>query len=246
MMKMTTQSRATRAGFTLIEVMMALAVMSVGAVGIMSLQQASTRGNVESREVGTATMVTRRWVERLKIDALAWNSPGTTADVLGNTKYLQLVDGAWHAPVDEDGIDSFAANFFGEDVMDDAVGMGAQHFCTHVRLRWTAAGDTIRADVRTFWFRRGSDNSLFENCASGAEAIVDGDLMSPTSVLRSVQTSTLIRWNQIANGGAIGGDTEFEGDDDIGDPIDDDFPGDDTLPGDDDIFPPGPGPDIFF
>ncbi len=195
-------TKRNREGFTLIEIIMALGIMTVGAVGIMSLQQAATRGNMESRELGVASQVTRSWLERLRRDAVRWNQQGANVATRATTEYLQTVDGNWYAlardPVDNN--ESYGFDYQGQDTTTVA----QMVYCAHVRLSWVVPGDTIRADVRTFWHRRagGRDNTqgdrrLFGNCGQGAEAAVTAELAAPTSRLRAVHASTLIRWQPL-------------------------------------------------
>ena len=82
-----------RAGYTLIEVMMALGVLTAGAVGLMAMTQASTRGNMEAREMTVATQLTQRWMERLRRDAMNWTASSRTLNPLqlANTTYLRTV-----------------------------------------------------------------------------------------------------------------------------------------------------------
>ncbi|MBC7170925.1 MAG: prepilin-type N-terminal cleavage/methylation domain-containing protein [Polyangiaceae bacterium] len=191
-----------RAGFTLLEVMIAVGLMTVGALAIMAMQQAATRGNIEARQIGTATDITSRWVERLRREAIGWNQTGETVPAAAGT--LAAINGApntwFRAP---------AATFAG-DVGPAFDWMGlplanpagqAISYCTFVRLRWVSTGSSMRADVLTWWHRRGaggdpaiSDLSLFANCGEGVEANVIANLGSSTTVLRSVSASTLLRW----------------------------------------------------
>jgi prepilin-type N-terminal cleavage/methylation domain-containing protein len=61
--------------YTMIEVMLAIAVMAVGAAGVMSMQRGSIVGDLESRRMDIATSVGRTWIERLRRDGTAWTGP---------------------------------------------------------------------------------------------------------------------------------------------------------------------------
>ncbi len=203
--------RATVQGFTLIEVMMALAVMTVGAVGLLSLQSATTRGNAEARAMTVANQVNQLWLERLRRDALRWTSPDPTAlRSAAGPRFLRnapLPGGGWSgwfAPVDpapEPGAPVSAGfDYRGIDTLDP----NEMAYCTHVNLRWVDPGQTLRADVRTFWHRRGhgtdaafSDLRLFRGCAVGAEDGVTAELDSPAPRLHAVRGSVVLRWTRL-------------------------------------------------
>lgn len=201
--------RRSRAGYTLIEVMMALGILGVGSVGLMSLQQATTRGNMEARQMTTATEVARTWAERLRRDAIRWNQiglPGITALPNGplylrNVPVVAGAPGNWFAPQSPAGqpLESFGADWWGQDTNVPA----NMVYCTHVQLRWASVNQTVRADVRTFWHRRGelldgaTNFTLFPNCAAGQEANVTGNLALPTPSVRAVFTSVVLRWTPL-------------------------------------------------
>ncbi|MEZ4339379.1 MAG: prepilin-type N-terminal cleavage/methylation domain-containing protein [Sandaracinaceae bacterium] len=196
----TNRRRRSQAGYTMIEVMMALGVLTAGAVGIMAMMQASTRGNMEAREMATATMVTQRWVERLRRDAVSWTASSRTISpvLLSRTQYLRTVPNpgtvaAWRAPVPAvTSTDSANADFYGRDTT-----VAAQaYFCTNVRLEWLYVGRSVRADVRTWWLRRqaSSDNDptrvALGQCAPGT----DPNTLTGDWRVRMVYASTVVRW----------------------------------------------------
>lgn len=187
-------------GFTLIEVMISLAVMTVGALGIMGLQQATTRGNAEAREMTVATDRTRMWIERLRRDALSWTASG--APVAGTTQYLASVGAPGSTPpgwavleVDPPVAgESPASDYLGNDVATDSADA---LFCSQVSLSWVDSGNVIRADVRTWWYRRGTRELTGTlGCDAASVAGVSAALAGP-SELRAVYGSTLLRWSRL-------------------------------------------------
>ena len=198
-------------GFTLIEVMMALAIMTVGAVGLLSLQTATVRGNADARQLTVATQVNQLWVERLRRDALRWTAPSVSAlRAASGPRYLRNVPApgggwsGWFAPVDPvrapGDPQSYGFDYRGFDTFDPA----QMFYCTHVNLRWVDPGRTLRADVRTFWHKRGqandaayADGRLFAGCAVGAEGAVTAELASPAPRIHAVQTSVVLRWTRL-------------------------------------------------
>lgn len=201
-----------RGGFTLLEVMIALAIMTFGAVGLMSLQQASTRGNMNARMMSTGVEINRRWLERVRADALSWTNNRTPVD-RQNTLYLNdvvapVAGSDWFAPVN--GLRGTAgADWYGRDtaIEDcDVAGDAACRpirYCTHLRVEWIVANSVARVDSRTFWYRggsangaRGSDRTLIPpNCAANQEDVVTNLILNdPQHRVQSVASSVIVRW----------------------------------------------------
>lgn len=189
--------RRRERGYTLIEVMMAVGVMTVGAVGIMSLQQATTRGNRYARQMSVATDVTRSWVERLRRDSLMWNQQGL-AGVAG-TDYLSLIGtdpaaAAWVAPPMTD----HRAHDWQGGMTEGGSGDEAIVYCTELKLQWIMGNQGIRADVRTWWHKAtpaleatASDGRILAGCGTPDE--VTTELLSSPRRIHSVQASTILR-----------------------------------------------------
>ena len=131
-------------GYTLIEVMMAIGVLTAGAVGIMSLQSASTRGNMEARQMSTGAVLAQRWVERLRRDGLNWTQSNNTVSalLLARTTWLRTTPdpGApvgWMVPADVPATGETANfDFYGNDTADGA----EMRYCTNIRLEWLYPG----------------------------------------------------------------------------------------------------------
>jgi len=152
-----------QAGFTLLEVMMALTVLAIGMLGVVALQ-ASTIGSTQDAQMFTvANSVARTWVQRLQRDAARWNHPSTysATDDIGDTVWLKKVGATptpqWFRPGKPGVTDpiepgaSAAFDLYGRDVkMDDP---DNSIYCTHLRLR-RLYPDLIRAEVRVFWKKR--------------------------------------------------------------------------------------------
>ncbi len=66
----------SRAAFTLIEVMVGVLLSAIGIAGISFMQTASVRANQDALETTVATNFARTWLERVKRDALLWQTPG--------------------------------------------------------------------------------------------------------------------------------------------------------------------------
>jgi type IV pilus assembly protein PilV len=183
--------RRSRAGFNLVEVMMAVAILAVGATGILGLQTAAIRGNQEANEFATATRTVELWIDRYRLDALAWRQggPGVLPGpaILANTELLQAVTvtPGWQVPTTTSLTFPAASQLSFNGNPNPAPGAPVPVFCTQSRLRWVYDGTAIRVDVRTFWRRRGPTST-------------DGALVCPDAPDRLnyhvVQGSTLVRW----------------------------------------------------
>jgi type IV pilus assembly protein PilV len=194
------KARATR-GYTLIEVMMAIAVMTVGAVGVMALQSATVIGTREANEHSIATDATRTWLERIRQDSLSWQTSGPTG--LATTEFLNTIPvapntpGEWHTPVPAVADRSYGFDTFGNDTTTDA----SMKYCTNVRYMWLSGQSAIRVDVRTWWHRtHGNDGitdlRLFPGCNANDAAPITTELDAANPRIRAVYGSTVVRVNR--------------------------------------------------
>ena len=195
-------TRRARRGYTLIETMMALAILISGAAAIMALHQASTHANMEARELSTATHIARTWIERLRRDSLSWvGQPGQpfSATQLANTRYLSAVPDAgtapvWFRPVPLAGTgESASFDFYGNDAPGGSTETQLVHFCTDARLEWLFVGQAMRADVRVWWARHqrstGGADVPFADCSEVPAETAD-DLLR----FHFVHASTLLHY----------------------------------------------------
>jgi prepilin-type N-terminal cleavage/methylation domain-containing protein len=180
----------TQAGYTIIEVMIALTLLAIGTTGIIAMQKVTTVANRDAKNLVIASQVARTWLERLRTDGVQWNHPSSlnpTSD-LAETKWLNNVNGTWFRPVD-DALGSPAADALGNDVRD--VNLSQAAFCTNVRLTWlygppvtVPAPYLIRAEVRVYWLRDGA----------GGVIVPGNTICNPTIDLASV-TPALDRYH---------------------------------------------------
>ena len=170
---------------------MAMAILAIGATGIMSLQQAATRGNEEAAAMGTATRIAEMWLDRLRLDALNWRQGGPGVAALpiafADTQYLRALPAVggtpWAFPVAATAASLPAANQLGWN--GNPQGAGPIHFCTQTRFNWVRPGTTLRSDVRVYWRRR--------QWSSGAGA--DVCPVNPNRLdYHMVSASTLLRY----------------------------------------------------
>jgi prepilin-type N-terminal cleavage/methylation domain-containing protein len=166
--------RTTR-GYTVVELMMALAVFATGVTGIVAMQRATVSSNQLARNVTLASGIAQAWLSQLQADGTLWN-PG-----VANTVWLASANTAnalWQLPA-YDATRQFGAEF---DNFGAPVPAGTGVFCAQIRLTWLfgdgisqggrAGNGLIRTEVRVFWPR---DNSGFDagDCNNPAQGVVD-------------------------------------------------------------------------
>lgn len=153
---MTEARTRAQSGFTLVEVMIAIGIMTVGSLGILAMHNAVSGANRTAHEMNTALTITERWLERIDRDALSWTEQGISSSALSSTDYLSELAGSvadtdWFTPSPSDSDESYAFDYFGQD---DTTGNSTK-YCVNLRMSWLRQGSTARVDVRTFWFREG-------------------------------------------------------------------------------------------
>jgi prepilin-type N-terminal cleavage/methylation domain-containing protein len=179
-------------GYTVVEIMMALAVLALGGSGVIAMQKATILANNDARNVATATTIAQSWMERLRADALVWNEPGGQLDI-GDTQWLLLakngpvIDGDWFqpnqvvapnpAPAGSPAADIMGADRYAGDAMLPA-------FCTQIRLERFANNKSlplatyygmIRAEVRVYWDRSGQSTDCTQAPPAGFGSMVSLD-----------------------------------------------------------------------
>jgi prepilin-type N-terminal cleavage/methylation domain-containing protein len=152
-------------GYTVIEVMISLTILAIGATGVIAMQKVTTVANRDAKNLVVANQIARTWMERLRTDSVQWNHPSpedTTSDI-GTTLWLSQIgakEGQWFRPVDSAVFGSPTFDALGNDVPDSQAADNGV-FCTHVRLAWlygplpAQPPYLIRAEVRVFWLRDG-------------------------------------------------------------------------------------------
>ncbi len=184
-------------GFSLIEVMVAVAIMTVGATGLVMMQGATTRGNIVAQEQTIAVNIAQTWVERLKRESQNWSAAGglITPNLSqgAGTPYLAQ------------------PTLAGESALFTSMGVDtstASEVKYHVRLVNTVvhqeAGlpDAVRVDVTVYWFREvpnANDPTIATLAPSGyvPTALLDDALLN-SDLTRKVYASVVLR----PNGGA--------------------------------------------
>jgi prepilin-type N-terminal cleavage/methylation domain-containing protein len=163
------RERRSARGYTVIEILLSLTVLAIGAAAVMSMQKASVQGNVDARKTDIANAIAREWMDRIRRDSTQWtvSTPATSADGGGgtsnftNASLLGHAGTGWFLPVDyvsntppiSPGFD-----FLGNDIAPASALTGAA-FCVHLSETWlvnnpSAPQDNLlRVDLRVVWSR---------------------------------------------------------------------------------------------
>jgi type IV pilus modification protein PilV len=199
------RTRRRRAGFTLVEVMVSLGIMTVGAMGIIALQSHAIRSNSHARQLTIGMQIAQRWIERLKQDTHTWNGLGAPAATLAATRYLQLINTAnasnqFNPIPNTDGTNraSRAFDYWGNDIVHTSVDPPI-FYCAALRPAWVYFGRAMRVDVRVWWPREGYDTRTdFAACDQNFNQLDPGG--PPTTLYNQnayhvVYLSTVLRMN---------------------------------------------------
>ncbi len=191
---------SSQRGYTAIEVLISLAIVLIGAAGVISMQRATIQGNVDARRMDMANAIARQWVERLRADSTVWTLPAArngTSNFTNSLLLQSVATGAWVLPDQRlateswsPGIDSLGADVATGDLADDQNRYAL--FCTNVRLTWLIQNQLLRADVRVFWPRGVSTAPAKQYCSA-----VDAAIETKTDAYHFVYAMTAIRQNAL-------------------------------------------------
>ncbi len=142
-------------GYTVVELVMALAVMAVGVAGVIAMQGVTAASNRHARDLAVATHIGQAWLEMLGTESSLW----TEKNDLTRTTWLGTVDSeaSWFRPA-YSGVLNFGPAF---DVLGNAASgpslAADTQYCVDLRLLRledaSAGAGLIRAEVRVYWRR---------------------------------------------------------------------------------------------
>jgi len=182
-----------RRGYTLVELMMALALFAVAVVGIISMQKVAVVSNAHAKNVAIAQRIAQGWAGQLEMDATEWQvgfGPGwlNGSNLWERPPYLgaRQFGGAFDA--------------LGNPLRDTELSRAA--FCSHVRTTWLfpstmgmGGNGTLRAEIRVFWLRDGEAalDSNASMCAADQTAIEANAIGLSTTRYRFVYQTVAVR-----------------------------------------------------
>jgi type II secretory pathway pseudopilin PulG len=186
--------------YTVVEVLLSLTVLAIGASAVMSMQKATLQGNLDARKTDMANSIARMWVERVRKDAMQWTQASAPPS---NAKLLGYVDTGWVRP------DAYAGNtppvspgfdILGRDIstagLTPSAGVAPPVFCVNIQetsvYKDSNFNNLIRLDVRVLWVR-GITGGATNPCDS---TVATSALPSP-QLYQSVYLTTAIRPNAL-------------------------------------------------
>jgi prepilin-type N-terminal cleavage/methylation domain-containing protein len=180
-----------RQGFTLIEVLMALAVLGVGIIGLYSMGAVTVRGNTMAGDMTAASNIAESWLSRLRREALMWRE-GIPLDPIYQQMPMPLLR---RLPLPARGASTgwFEANN-GQRILK--IGWTQRQgewgkFCVHIRLTWIVPRELVRAEARVLWFKEEVPDkaSIYPQCGRGNETQMARDI----SRIHTIILSTTLR-----------------------------------------------------
>ena len=191
-------------GFTLVEVMIAVAMVIGFVITLVSMQTASIRGAHLGRKMTVATNLVNDWTARLRRDGTRFQRDATNAALTGveDTLFLSVVEtgnnGVWIQP-------PAAALGAGESVAYDHFGRPTgtaadTRYCVSMQVMWADANNGIdsrggiRATIRVSYPMVAADETWFDNFAGCDAGVIDNALrlQGTDSPIGAVQATFLI------------------------------------------------------
>lgn len=193
------------AGFTILEVLVAVLVMAIGIVGILGMQTVAVQSNRVSYDARMATELAETTLERLKRDALEWTTSGLWP---ANTSLAWGMNapGTWRLPPATDGPGGGATPTWNDmgiaNVLDSRIGTGMERFaerntryCVQYRMDWVRNPSLVRAYVRVLWPRNATGEAAVAGDCSRLAALSQAEV---NAAMWSVQVTGIVTQNQIA------------------------------------------------
>jgi type IV pilus assembly protein PilV len=174
------RQRAQR-GYTVVELVMSLAVLAIGASGVIAMQKVAVASNRHAKDLSIASRIAEGWADQLAMDGSMWTITSAGLPTLPNTVWLKSANpGAtveWFVP-DYSALRNFGPAFGALGApLDPGVNASLTRFCTHLRFAYlhnaTKGAGVIRAQVRVFWPAENAATSL-PTAAQGNLCGVDG------------------------------------------------------------------------
>jgi type II secretory pathway pseudopilin PulG len=196
------RSRRGRA-YTVVEVLLSLTVLAIGASAVMSMQKAALQANLDARKTDMANAIARMWLERVRRDAMLWTLPSpanTTGNNFSSAKLLQYVGSGWVLPIAYAGQTPPVSPGFdglGRDIANvTTTSTPAPVYCVNIQETYMAtdatnvANNLIRVDLRVLWVR-GINAGASNPCALATTALPDPGLY------QSLYMTTVVRANSL-------------------------------------------------
>jgi type II secretory pathway pseudopilin PulG len=193
-------SRRPARGFTVIEVLIAMTLMMIGAAAVITMQKTAIQANLEARKTDVANSIARMWVERLRRDAMQWTYvPGNgSASTITSATAALITQTAWTFPTAEQNLNNPPAPTMsaGFDILGRDLGSDTgtyANFCVNIQITplTTTTPPLLRADVRVFW-PRGISGAPPSFCTIVDQGLATG---TNTQLYHSIYVTTALSVN---------------------------------------------------
>jgi hypothetical protein len=159
--------------YSVVEVMMAMALLGLGSVGVMATLRTVAIGGVGVRDFDLATSLAQSWADRMRADSTAWISATTFGGAL---MLARGADGNAFVPSQAYGAVTVqgAADIRGTDVAANAATV---RYCSALRYRCITGGAptpacaAVVASVAVFWPREGTTAAPNPFCTADQAAL---------------------------------------------------------------------------
>lgn len=199
--------RSMAQGFTILEVLMAVLVLTIGIIGIIGIQTIAIVSARATNNMRNASVLAETQLERLRRDSVLWvRSIGwDSSSSLGRA---MASPGNWVRPAAEPAVDDVTYNQLGLPKLPESTRLGDgaatysqlnSNFCLFYRV--TRLGDESlgRVEVRVVWARNEAGDFLI---SQGCDTVMDPTNFGSDS-LSEVVASTVLAPNPALSGGAL-------------------------------------------
>ena len=178
----TERFRTLKRGYTIVELMMAIAVFAIGVSGIIAMQKVAAAANQHSRALSLATNIAQAWQDQLSADSSLFNAhlrlyKHGLADVYSSGNNRQA---GWKRPTYNQNLGIGAAfDELGTPLADTPGALANTQFCVHIRLTRLYPNspgiEVVRTEVRVIWPRTQGTMSPTFCSTTMAEATLAAD-----------------------------------------------------------------------
>lgn len=190
-------------GYTVVELMMALAVLTIGLGGVIAMQKVTVVANWNAKNLAIATHIAQSWLDEIQADSAQWNGTNdfNETDWLVNVGGEDTPAAAWFRPVYSE-TRKFGAGFdaLGSPVTTQELATRA-HFCSDLRLTWLGSqtgmkqgAGLVRVEARVYWLRDGI-TGLADSVPTSVCALTPQEMDDPANqaLFHIIYLSTAVR-----------------------------------------------------